>query len=70
VLAARHDLRLGPHRLRLEGQLTQLRADDLRFNIDEARALLDIAGIALSDSALAQLHARTEGWAAGLRRCR
>ena len=67
VLAARHDLRLGLHRLRLEGQLTQLRADDLRFNIDEARALLDMAGITLSDSALAQLHARTEGWAAGLR---
>ena len=67
VLAARHDLRLGLHRLRLEGQLTELRADDLRFNLDEARALLDMAGITLSGSALAQLHARTEGWAAGLR---
>ena len=67
VLAARHDLRLGLHRLRLEGQLTELRADDLRFNLDEARALFDTAGISLSDPALAQLHARTEGWAAGLR---
>ena len=67
VLAARHDLRLGLHRLRLEGQLTELRADDLRFNLDDARALFDTTGISLSDPALAQLHARTEGWAAGLR---
>ena len=66
VLAARHDLRLGLHRLRLEGQLTELGADDLRFNLDDARALFDTTGISLSDPALAQLHARTEGWAAGL----
>ena len=39
VLAARHDLWLGLHRLWLWGQLTELRADDLRFNLDEARAL-------------------------------
>jgi LuxR family maltose regulon positive regulatory protein len=52
VLAARHDLRLGLHRLRLEGQLTELRADDLRFNLDEARALFGMAGITLPDSAL------------------
>jgi len=67
VLAARHDMRLGLHRLRLEGQLTELRADDLRFNLDEARALFEMAGITLPESALAQLHARTEGWPAGLR---
>jgi len=67
VLAARHDLRLGLHRLRLEGQLTELRADDLRFNLAEARALFDLAGITLPDPALTQLYARTEGWAAGLR---
>ena len=39
VLAARHDLRLGLHRLWLGGQLTELRADNLRLNLDEARAL-------------------------------
>jgi LuxR family maltose regulon positive regulatory protein len=36
VLATRHDLRLGLHRLRLEGELTEVRADDLRFSPAEA----------------------------------
>jgi LuxR family maltose regulon positive regulatory protein len=67
VLSARHDLRLGLHRLRLEGELTEIRADDLRFSLEETRALLEAAGVQLSGSALALLHARTEGWAAGLR---
>ena len=52
VLVTRHDLRLGLHRLRLAGELTEIRADDLRFSRAEARALLDAAGVALSDSAL------------------
>ena len=67
VLVARRDLRLGLHRLRLAGELTEIRADDLRFSRTEARALLDAAGVALSDSALDVLYGRTEGWAAGLR---
>ena len=67
VLVARRDLRLGLHRLRLAGELTEIRADDLRFSRIEARAMLDAAGVALSDSALDVLYGRTEGWAAGLR---
>ena len=67
VLATRHDLRLGLHRLRLEGELTEIRAADLRFTLDEARALFEAAGIPLSESALGLLYERTEGWAAGLR---
>jgi LuxR family transcriptional regulator, maltose regulon positive regulatory protein len=67
VLAARHELPLGLHRLRLEGQLTEIRAADLRLSLAEARALLDGAGVTVSDAALALLHARSEGWAAGLR---
>ncbi len=67
VLVTRHDLRLGLHRLRLAGELTEIRTADLRFTLPEARALLDAAGVPLSDSALALLHDRTEGWAAGLR---
>jgi LuxR family transcriptional regulator, maltose regulon positive regulatory protein len=67
VLATRHDLRLGLHRLRLEGGLTEIREADLRFNLDEAKALFTTAGIELPDASLAQLHERTEGWAAGLR---
>ncbi len=69
VLVTRHDLRLGLHRLRLAGELTEIRAADLRFTRPEARALLDAAvrGVALPDSAVAALYDRTEGWAAGLR---
>ena len=67
VLATRHDLRLGLHRLRLEGELTEIRAASLRFTLDEARALFTAAGVELPESALTLLHARTEGWAAGLR---
>jgi LuxR family maltose regulon positive regulatory protein len=67
VLATRHDLRLGLHRLRLEGELTEIRADDLRFSLAEARELFAAAGVELSEPALAMLHERTEGWAAGLR---
>ncbi|HMD23188.1 MAG TPA: AAA family ATPase, partial [Streptosporangiaceae bacterium] len=67
VLATRHDLRLGLHRLRLEGELTEIRVADLRFTLEEARALFGAAGIALSDPALGSLYERTEGWAAGLR---
>ena len=67
VLATRHDLRLGLHRLRLEGELTEIRADDLRFSVEEARELFATAGVELSESALVMLHERTEGWAAGLR---
>ena len=37
VLATRQDLRLGLHRLRLSGELTEIRGDELRFAHDEAR---------------------------------
>ena len=67
VLATRRDLRLGLHRLRLEGQLTEIREPDLRFTVDEARKLVSAAGVELPEPALALLHERTEGWAAGLR---
>jgi LuxR family maltose regulon positive regulatory protein len=67
VLASRHDVRLGLHRLRLEGDLAELRAPDLRFTADEARELFRGTGVELPESALALLYERTEGWAAGLR---
>jgi LuxR family transcriptional regulator, maltose regulon positive regulatory protein len=67
VVSSRHDLGLGLHRLRLDAELTEIRAADLRFTLDEACALLDAAGLELSDKASALLHGRTEGWAAGLR---
>ncbi len=67
VIATRHDLRIGLHRLRLERELTEIRVDDLRFSLAEARALFGASGLELPADALARLHRRTEGWAAGLR---
>ena len=67
VLATREDPRLGLHRLRLTGQLTELRSPDLRFSIDETRELLLAVGISLPEPDIALLYERTEGWVAGLR---
>jgi LuxR family transcriptional regulator, maltose regulon positive regulatory protein len=67
VLATRHDVRLGLHRLRLEGELAEIRTDDLRFSLDEAGELFTAARVDLPEPALVLLHERTEGWAAGLR---
>jgi ATP/maltotriose-dependent transcriptional regulator MalT len=71
LLLTRRNLRLGLHRLRVEGELTEIRREDLRFSLGESRALMEAGGIRLSDGALESLVARTEGRAAGLRlRCR
>ena len=67
VLAARHDVRLGLHRLRLEGGLAEIRAADLKFTVAEAGELFAAAGVELDEPALSVLHERTEGWVAGLR---
>jgi LuxR family transcriptional regulator, maltose regulon positive regulatory protein len=67
IFLTRQDLPLGLHRLRLEGEVTDIRGEDLRFTNDEARALLERSGVRLSDGALNDLVSRTEGWAAGLR---
>ncbi len=67
VLASRHDVRLGLHRLRLEGGLAEIRAGELRFTLAEAGELFAAAGVELDEPTLAVLHERTEGWAAGLR---
>ncbi len=67
ILAARHDVRLGLHQLRLDGELADIRAADLRFTERETRELLDASGIMLSEARVALLYQRTEGWAAGLR---
>jgi LuxR family transcriptional regulator, maltose regulon positive regulatory protein len=67
VLASRADPPLGLARLRAGAQLAEVRADDLRFTLGEAAALLrQAAGADLPDTAIAALTSRTEGWAAGL----
>jgi LuxR family maltose regulon positive regulatory protein len=55
------------HRYRLAGQLTEIRASDLAFSLDEAGLLLEQHGGPLKEDALESLNRRTEGWAAGLR---
>jgi LuxR family maltose regulon positive regulatory protein len=67
VLSSRRDLRLGTHQLRLAGELSEIRAENLRFTESETRELLAKSGIAISDAAVRTLQERTEGWAAGLR---
>jgi LuxR family maltose regulon positive regulatory protein len=66
VLATRLDppFRLG--RLRVRGQLAEMRAADLRFDAGEAAGLLGPAGRSLDPTLLDQLCDRTEGWGAGL----
>jgi LuxR family transcriptional regulator, maltose regulon positive regulatory protein len=67
VLLTRRDLRLGLHRLRVEGELTEIRGEDLRFSLQESGVLMGAAGVRLSEGALESVVAITEGWAAGLR---
>ena len=68
VLASRSDPPLSLARLRARGQLTELRAADLRFTAGEAAALLQqvAPGEVLPDAVVTALASRTEGWAAGL----
>jgi LuxR family maltose regulon positive regulatory protein len=67
VIATREDPRLPLARLRARGQLTELRAADLRFTAAEAADFLNrVMGLSLSAADIAALEARTEGWIAGL----
>jgi LuxR family transcriptional regulator, maltose regulon positive regulatory protein len=67
VLAGRADPPLPLARLRARGQLTEVRAGDLRFTPEEAAELLRSAvGPDLPEATVAALEDRTEGWVAGL----
>jgi LuxR family maltose regulon positive regulatory protein len=67
VILSRHDPPLGLARLRARRQVRELRLDDLRFTVDETERLLnDALRLDLSADSLRLLHARTEGWAAGI----
>jgi LuxR family transcriptional regulator, maltose regulon positive regulatory protein len=67
VVASRVDPLLPLHRYRLSGELAEIRADDLAFNVEESGLLLAHHGIALSEAAIEGLNGRTEGWVAGIR---
>jgi LuxR family maltose regulon positive regulatory protein len=67
VIATRSDPPLPLARLRARGELLEIRAGDLRFEPEEsARFLNDVLGLGLDPDDVLRLHARTEGWAAGL----
>ena len=67
VIASRVDPPLPLSRLRTRGQMTELRAADLRFTPEEATAFLkDVMGLSLSPTEVQALEDRTEGWIAGL----
>jgi LuxR family maltose regulon positive regulatory protein len=67
VIATREDPRLPLARWRARGQLTELRAADLRFTPSEAAEFLNrVMGLDLSAEDVTALESRTEGWIAGL----
>ncbi len=66
VLAGRSDPPLRLHRLRMSGELCELRDRDLYFSLAESRKLLANFGVEIGAADLALLHQRSEGWAAAL----
>jgi LuxR family maltose regulon positive regulatory protein len=67
VITTRVDPPLPLARLRARDELNELRANELRFSLDEAAAFLTQAmGLNLSMEQVDALEIRTEGWIAGL----
>jgi LuxR family maltose regulon positive regulatory protein len=66
VLATRVDPPLRLHRLRMSGQLCELRDRDLYFSLRECHDLLTNFGVEVAAGDLALLHQRSEGWAAAV----
>ena len=68
VIASRSEPPLPLARMRARGELTELRADNLRFTLDEASAFLtEVMTLDVSPDETATLERRTEGWIAGLK---
>jgi LuxR family transcriptional regulator, maltose regulon positive regulatory protein len=67
VITTREDPQLPLARLRARGQMTELRAADLRFTPQEAATFLnEVMGLDLAERDVATLETRTESWIAGL----
>ena len=66
VLASRNDPPVRLHRLRLAGELCELRDDDLSLSLAETGDLLANFGVEMGAAELALLHQRSEGWAAAV----
>ena len=67
VITTREDPSLPLTRLRVRNQLTEIRAADLSFSLDEADNFFsNVMGVHLPKREIEILESRTEGWAAGL----
>ena len=66
VLASRNDPPVRLHRLRLAGELCELRDQDLSLSLAETGDLLANFGVEVDGAELALLHERSEGWAAAV----
>ncbi len=67
VISSREDPNLPLARLRVQDQLNELRAADLRFTQEEVTSFLQKqTGLGLSQHQISILEKRTEGWIAGL----
>jgi LuxR family transcriptional regulator, maltose regulon positive regulatory protein len=66
VLVTRSDPPLPLHLYRLAGTIAEIRAADLAFTTEETAALMRAHNLELTDSEVAELQARTDGWPAGL----
>ncbi len=67
VVLSRADPNLSLHRLRVQGLLSEIRAQDLAFTGNEIAELFATAGCQLRAGQIEVLRKRTEGWPAGLR---
>jgi LuxR family maltose regulon positive regulatory protein len=67
VISTRVDPQIGIERLRLGGDVVELRAKDLAFTLEETAQLFDLLQIRLAQEDTALIWRRAEGWAAGLR---
>lgn len=66
IIGTRVDPLLPLARLRARSQLSEVRAEALRFLSAEVEALAHVMGLALSEEATNLLEQRTEGWIAGV----
>lgn len=67
IMVARSDPPLPVHRLRVAGELGEIRGADLAFSAQEVCQLFAQHSLELTDTELDQVLSRTEGWAAGVR---
>ncbi|HYH90334.1 MAG TPA: LuxR C-terminal-related transcriptional regulator [Solirubrobacteraceae bacterium] len=67
MIATRADpgLRLG--RMRMQGELAEIRAPDLALTLDETAEMLDAGGVAMQAADVRRLWDHTEGWVGAIR---